>query len=70
MFLLVPAYPGCPGSKAVKQLLLLLLFVFVTEDISREFSAALHGMRINMNKTKIMINGECQMVRQKDVRWP
>ena len=25
MFLLVPAYPGCPGSKAVKQLLLLLL---------------------------------------------
>jgi len=27
MFLLVPAYPGCPGSKAVKQSLLLLLFV-------------------------------------------
>jgi len=28
MFLLVPAYPGCPGSKAVKRsLLLLLLFV-------------------------------------------
>jgi len=26
MFLLVPAYPGCPGSKAVKRLLLLLLF--------------------------------------------
>jgi len=26
MFLLVPAYPGCPGSKAVKQSLLLLLF--------------------------------------------
>jgi len=25
MFLLVPAYPGCPGSKAVKQSLLLLL---------------------------------------------
>ena len=24
MFLLVPAYPGCPGSKAVKQSLLLL----------------------------------------------
>jgi len=23
MFLLVPAYPGCPGSKAVKWLLLL-----------------------------------------------
>ena len=26
MFLLVPAYPGCPGSKAVKRSLLLLLF--------------------------------------------
>ena len=25
-FLLVPAYPGCPGSKAVKRSLLLLLF--------------------------------------------
>ena len=28
MFLLVPAYPGCTGSKAVKRLLLLLLFEF------------------------------------------
>jgi len=26
MFLLVPAYPGCPGSKAVKRSLLLLLY--------------------------------------------
>ena len=26
MFILVPAYPGCPGSKAVKRLLLLLLY--------------------------------------------
>ena len=25
MFLLVPAYPGCPGSKAIKRSLLLLL---------------------------------------------
>jgi len=25
MFLLVPAYPGCPGSKAVKRSLLLLI---------------------------------------------
>ena len=31
MFLLVPAYPGCPGSKAVKRsLLLLLLFCALT----------------------------------------
>ena len=28
MFLLVPAYPGCPGSKAVKRSLLLLLYPF------------------------------------------
>ena len=27
MFLLEPAYPGCPGSMAVKRSLLLLLFV-------------------------------------------
>jgi len=25
------------------------------------------GMRINMNKTKVMISGECQKVRQKVV---
>ena len=28
MFLLVPAYPGCPGQTAVKWLLLLLLLVY------------------------------------------
>jgi len=28
MFLLVPAYPGCPGSKAVKRSLLLLLLFY------------------------------------------
>ena len=28
------------------------------------------GMRVNMNKTKVMISGERQIVRQKDVRWP
>jgi len=28
VFLLVPAYPGCPGTKAVKRLLLLLLLLF------------------------------------------
>ena len=27
-------------------------------------------MRVNMNKTKVMISGERQMVRQKEVRWP
>ena len=29
MFLLVPAYPGCPGSKAVKRSLLLLLYAAI-----------------------------------------
>ena len=28
------------------------------------------GMRDNMNKTKVMISGECQKVRQKAERWP
>jgi len=27
-------------------------------------------MRVNMNKTKVMISGERQMVRLQDVRWP
>ena len=30
MFLLVPAYPGCPGSKAVKRSLLLLLLLILS----------------------------------------
>ena len=28
------------------------------------------GMRVSMNKTKVMISGERQKVRQKVVRWP
>jgi len=28
------------------------------------------GMRVNRNKTKVMISGERQKVRQKAVRWP
>jgi len=75
-----------------------LLFVIVTEAISREFRELLYaddlaviaeteeelvtrlnewndnleskGMRVNMNKTKVMISGERQKVRQKAVRWP
>ena len=33
MFLLVPAYPGCPGSKAVKRSLLLLLLYGVVSSV-------------------------------------
>jgi len=28
------------------------------------------GMRVNMNKTKVMISGECQKPMQKAARWP
>jgi len=28
------------------------------------------GMRVNMDKTKVMISGERQKVTQKAVRWP
>jgi len=28
------------------------------------------GMRVNMNKNKVMINGKQQKVTQKAVRWP
>ena len=28
------------------------------------------GMRVNMNKAKVMISGERQMVWQKAARWP
>ena len=33
MFLLVPAYPGCPGSKAVKRSLLLLLLLLLNPSV-------------------------------------
>jgi len=28
------------------------------------------GMRVNMNKTKVLISGKRQKVMQKSVRWP
>jgi len=28
------------------------------------------GMRVNMNKTNVMINGERQKLMQKAARWP
>jgi len=33
VLLLVPAYPGCPGTKAIKQLLLLLLLFIDMEGL-------------------------------------
>jgi len=37
VFLLVPAYPGCPGTKAVKRLLLLLLYGCTQNSIEQLF---------------------------------
>ena len=42
MFLLVPAYPGCPGSKAVKRSLL-LLYVISPQRLTLETSDFVHG---------------------------
>ena len=46
MFLLVPAYPGCPGSKAVKRSLLLLLHmtqVVVLQEYHNDSAAAIEA---------------------------
>jgi len=53
MFLLVPAYPGCPGSKAVKRSLLLLLLQMASElarnsGIPRVYLAANSGARLGL----------------------
>jgi len=39
MFLLVPAYPGCPGSKAVKRSLLLSLLLQLLDLLHEQQSA-------------------------------
>ena len=50
MFLLVPAYPGCPGSKAVKRSLLLLfcpasvLLLFT----ARRYASAVHAVVVSV----------------------
>ena len=36
MFLLVPAYPGCPGSKAVKRSLLFFVANLPLESVSEK----------------------------------
>jgi len=47
MFLLVPAYPGCPGSKAVKRSLLLLLLL--TDD-----SPVYHTLSVHLSPAKLI----------------
>jgi len=46
VFLLVPAYPGCPGTKAVKGLLLLLLLL--VDSHSRQCDKPCHVRRIHV----------------------
>ena len=53
MFLLVPAYPGCPGSKAVKRSLLLLLlttFPLFNTDLSKR-----NGRLLPLSKELVII---------------
>ena len=53
MFLLVPAYPGCPGSKAVKRSLLLLLlttFPLFNSDLSKR-----NGRLLPLSKELVII---------------
>ena len=52
MFLLVPAYPGCPGSKAVKRSsLLLLLFQFLSTSLDNLVSLLLKSGRDKFTRT-------------------
>ena len=63
MFLLVPAYPGCPGSKAVKRSLLLLeqLQVLLSFLSSRHSSAHYCFYRIvSVLMNKIFIHTFCK----------
>jgi len=62
MFLLVPAYPGCPGSKAVKWSLLLLLLsdtyslvMFVKCIGKKQMASAVPGRSSSRDQIKISI---------------
>jgi len=44
MFLLVPAYPGCPGSKAVKRSL--LLYPLFKNDLIHDFYVDLNLFKL------------------------
>ena len=72
MFLLVPAYPGCPGSKAVKQSLLLLYLAIllklqlVTNTGHSIYCASIasHGKNSVRKKTVTAKNHNKQDVQQ------
>ena len=54
MFFLVPAYPGCPGSKAVKRSLLLLLLL--QHPFNGLFSRTTWVSRYRKGKTSVDLN--------------
>ena len=64
MFLLVPAYPGCPGSKAVKRsLLLLLLFICV------RFSFSLWTLDYLCNTTPLLLISGSRKMLGNSASW-
>jgi len=57
VFLLVPAYPGCPGTKAIKWLLLLLLLLSALGPVSWSFAYVLAALyRIVYNCMHLVVN--------------
>ena len=52
MLLLVPAYPGCPGSKAVKRSLLLLFLAQFSETVSSSMGICLSKPEVEITVTK------------------
>jgi len=53
----------------------LVVIAETEEDLIKRLNEWKHfvdhrGMRVNMNKTKVMISGEWQQVTQKAIRWP
>ena len=53
-----------------KPLVFLVIYVYCSINNEWKDNVESKGMRVNLIKTKVMISGERQMVRQKDVRWP
>jgi len=56
VFLLVPAYPGCPGTKTVKRLLLLLLLFYtkcavLNDSLCSEKKSEINNHLFNYRKT-------------------
>jgi len=71
MFLLVPAYPGCPGSKAVKRSLLLLLLTYThthTPCLTALFPG-LPGWASTRKVTPIWIFVKQETVSGSGIRW-